>query len=360
MEVKALPKKAKEVILSEVEQMKLQKLSNSQKEEARLVQRAKAVLGCAQGRSISEIGRTLGMEPETVIKWRNRYLKEGITGLRDKTREGRPKQYGAEFEQKVLETLNQPAPNGQASWDGPTLAKQLNTSVDAVWRCLKKHGIQLARKRSWCISTDPFFAAKAADIVGLYINPTDKAIVIAVDEKPMIQALERKRGYITTRNHKIIQGLQSTYKRHGTINLFAALEVMTGQIRGKTTYEKKRVDFLELIEQVVQGYGSEQEIHVIMDNHSIHKGVEKWLEDHPNVCFHYTPTSMSWVNTVEIWFGIFTLNVLRNSSFTSVEYMVRKIMKYPEAHGEDAPPFIWKKKVVVGTQLVDDITNLCE
>jgi transposase len=171
MEVKAMPKKAKEVILTETERRDLQKLSNSHKEEARLAQRAKAVLGCARGRTVSEVGRSLGMEPETVIKWRNRYLKEGLPGLQDKKREGRPKQYGVEFEQKVLETLNQPAPNGQAGWDGPTLAKQLNTSVDAVWRYLKKKRDTTGKKKELVHQYRPFLCDKSGGYCRVVYKP---------------------------------------------------------------------------------------------------------------------------------------------------------------------------------------------
>lgn len=197
------------------------------------------VLGCIAGKSIKDIATQLNERPNTVILWSDRFSEYGIPGLQDRSRRGRSATYGIEFRNAVLDKLKDPPPNGLSHWDGPTLAESLNVSVDAVWRLLRKEGIQLARQRSWCVSTDPEFAEKAADIVGLYLEPPKNAIVISVDEKPSIQALLRKTGYVVTGNRKIIRGIKSTYKRNGTINLFAALEVATGQIYGKTTKYKK-------------------------------------------------------------------------------------------------------------------------
>src|SRR5712691_5697762 len=245
--------------------------------EARLVERARIVLGCLEGKPVSTVAESLKVRPNTVIDWRRRFEAEGIAGLQDRARSGKPPQYRDEFRKQVLSTLEEPAPKGQAAWDGPALAKHLKTSVHAVWRVLRKEGICLARQRSWCVSTDPEFAAKAADIVGLYLNPPQNALVLSVDEKPSIQALERRTGYVETDSGKIVRGVKSTYKRHGTLNLFAALEVGTGQVHTKFTEFKKREDFRSFLEDVVADQPQGQEIHVILDNYSPHKGNDDWL-----------------------------------------------------------------------------------
>ena len=213
---------------------KLMNLARSRTEETRLVERAKIILACLDGKRNDEVSRELGVRPNTVGVWRQRFAARGMAGLRDQPRPGKKPRYGEELRLRILRQLELPPPSGLAGWDGGTLAGALGVSDAAVWRVLRKEGIQLRRRRSWCVSTDPQFAAKAADIIGLYLNPPENALVLSVDEKPSIQALERATGYVQTSSGKIVQGLKSTYKRHGTVNLFAALEVATGVIRGKT------------------------------------------------------------------------------------------------------------------------------
>jgi transposase len=217
----------------------------------------------------------------------------------------------------------------------------------------------MARQRSWCVSTDREFTAKAADIVGLYLNPPGNALVISVDEKPSIQALERATGYVFTQNGKIVRGLKSTYKRHGTLNLFAALEVATGAIHTQTTQRKRRVEFLEFMDGVLSELPTDREIHVILDNYCIHKRNEAWLANHPNVFFHFTPTSASWLNQVEIWFGIMSRKVLRGASFRNTEKLREAIEAFVAAYGPKAKPFVWRKREVKGSQLRNSIANLC-
>lgn len=205
---------------------------------------------------------------------------------------------------------------------------------------------------------DPQFAAKAADIIGLYLDPPKNALVLSVDEKPTIQAMERARGYVQTSSGKIVQGMKSTYKRHGTVNLFAALEVATGVIRGKTTTTKKRVDFQAFMDEVIADLPAGREIHVVLDNFCTHRKNEEWLAAHPNVSFHFTPTSASWLNQVEIWFGIFSRKALADASFRNVEQLVQAIRDFTEVYNENAAPFVWRKREVKGAQLRNTIVNL--
>jgi transposase len=322
------------------------------------VDRAKMILGSKAGKPVTRIAQELHTYPNKVIYWRQRYVEKGLAGLQDNPRSGRPPTYGDRFRTDLLKVLSQPPPKGLAMWDGPAVAEKLEAPVDAVWKVLRKEGIHLQRQRSWCISTDANFASKAADIVGLYLAPPVNAIVLCVDEKPSIQALERKTGYIKTDSGKVIRAYKSTYKRHGTLNLFAALEVATGKIQGKVTQAKKRTDFQAFMEEIANEYSPDQEIHVVLDNYGTHKKNDEWLARHTNVHFHFTPTSASWLNQVEIWFGIFSRKALRGASFTNPQKLRQRIEDFIERYNPHSKPFKWRKREVAGAQLKDNIVNL--
>jgi transposase len=177
-------------------------------------------------------------------------------------------------------------------------------------------------------------------VIGLYLNPPERALVLSVDEKPNIQALERQRGYVKTSSQKIVQGCKNTYKRNGTLNLFAALDVATGAVKTKTTDTKKREDFQWFLEDVLKGVSPNQEVHIILDNYATHKRNDGWLKEHPNVHFHFTPTSSSWLNQVEIWFGILTRKALKNASFSSCQDLAKAIQDFTDAYHKNAKPFM--------------------
>ena len=337
----------------------LARLAGSRTESRPVVERAQIILGCLAGKRVKEVARACHTRPNTVIKWRQRFAQQGLAGLRDAPRPGAKRVYGEDFRKRVLALLEQPPPPGQACWDGPAVAATLQGSVHAVWRVLRQQGICLQRQRSWCVSTDKEFAAKAADIVGLYLDPPEKAMVISVDEKPSIQALERKTGYVETDNGKIVRAYKSTYKRHGTLNLFAALRVATGEVKTAFTQRKRREEFLQFMDQIVEETLSEQELHVILDNYCTHKKCDAWLAQHPNVHFHFTPTSASWLNQVEIWFGILSRKALRGLSAKSTAELRQAIEAFIAAYSKHAKPFKWRKREVKGSQLRNTIVNLC-
>jgi len=337
----------------------LERLAGSRTESKQMIERARIILGCLAGQRVKEVARSCRTRPNTVIKWRRRFAQYSLAGLRDAPRPGAKPVYGADFRNRVLALLEQPPPPGQARWDGPAVAAALHGSVHAVWRVLRHEGICLQRQRSWCVSTDKEFAAEAADIVGLYLNPPEKALVISVDEKPSIQALERKTGYVETDNGKIVRGLKSTYKRHGTLNLFAALAVATGQVKTAITQRKRREEFLQFMDQVVAETPAKQELHVILDNYCTHKKCDAWLAAHPDVHFHFTPTSASWLNQVEIWFGILSRKALRGLSSKSTAELRQAIEAFIGAYTQRAKPFKWRKREVKGSQLRNTIVNLC-
>ncbi len=347
------------ITCSEDDKETLERLAAGRTEPMQAVERARIILGCVAGQRVKEIARRWHTRPNTVIKWRVRFSQHGLKGLVDAPRPGAKRIYDESFRNRVLATLETPPPASQACWDGPAVAAAVNGSVHAVWRVLRKEGIGLQRHRFCCVSTDKEFAAKAADIIALYLNPPEKALVISVDEKPSIQALERATGYVETNNGKIVRGFKSTYKRHGTLNLFAALQVATGEIKTSKTTLKRREEFLQFMDQIVADAPPDRELHVILDNYGTQKKCDAWLALHPNVHFHFTPTSASWLNQVEIWFGIMSRKALRGASFKNVTELGQAIDAFLAVYNLTAKPFKWRQREVKGAQLQNTIVNLC-
>lgn len=346
-------------------------LSNDEKEallywlrsgttEQRLVERAKIILAAADGQTTEAIAERMKTRPARVSKWRVRFARKGIEGLQDSPRKGAPCRYDEDTERRILGVLDEPPPKGFAAWTGSLVAKRLgDVSPDQVWRVLKRHGIHLQRRRSWCVSTDPQFAAKAADIVGLYLDPPENAVVICVDEKPHIQALEMAQGWLRFPNGKALMGCNHQYKRHGTTTLFAALEVATGLVKAGHFNRRRRREFLTFMNEVAASYQG-KEIHVIMDNLNTHKPkVDRWLSQHKNVYFHYTPTHASWLNQIEIWFSILTRRAIKRASFTSPKQVREAIDRFVEVHNKNATPFEWRKSNLFPKSLKIHYADLC-
>lgn len=351
---------AQKIVLTDDLKRELQERVDARSTPQGQSQRLRIVLAAAEDKTNDQISLQLNVCVPAVRKWRGRFARLGIAGLADKPRPGKPRVYGDAFRQRVLATLEQPPPSGLSAWDGASLAAHLGVSDDAVWRLLRKEGISLQRQRSWCVSTDPEFAAKAADIVGLYLNPPLNALVLSVDEKPSIQALERRTGYVQTSSGQIVRGFKSTYKRHGTLNLFAALEVASGQVHGKTTEKKRREEFRGFLDEVIAELPAQQEIHVILDNLNTHKKNDDWLSKyHGRVHFHFTPTSASWLNLVEVFFCLLGRKALRGADLKNTEQLRSLIEQFIARHNQSAKPFVWRKREVKGSQLRNTIVNLC-
>ena len=352
--------KAKEIILTEEERQELESLIRKTTTEQRMVQRARIVLESATGRMTQEVAQSLMLRPATVSKWRVRFAKESIEGLTDSPREGRRLKYDEVTERRILSKLDEPPPDGYASWSGTLLAKSLgDVSVDHIWRVLRKHDIHLQRRHSWCVSTDPQFTQKAADIVGLYLEPPENALVICVDEKPSIQALERAQGWLRLPDGQAVRGFSHEYKRHGTTTLFAALDVATGMIQTGHYPRRRRREFLNFMNEVVVNQ-PDKDIHVVLDNLNTHKPKEdRWLARHPNVHFHFTPTHASWLNQVECWFSILWRQALKGASFISPHQVRQAIDKYVAAYNPEAAPFEWHKKTIAPTSLKHHYADLC-
>ena len=355
-----MPRQASPLQCSAETRAELNAISRSRTEQVRMVERVRIVLACLEGKEIQQVAKELGASIPTVSKWRRRFAQDGVRGLRDQPRSGKPPTYDAAFRDRVLALLEQAPPAGQAQWDGPSVAKRLGASVHAVWRVLRREGIYLQRLRTWCVSTDPEFATKAAEVVGLYLNPPLNALVISVDEKPSIQAIQRPSGYVETDSGAIVRAMKSTYKRNGTLNLFAALEVASGQVFAQTTEQKKREDFRRFLDSVVAELPADKEIHVILDNYCTHKRNTDWLDKYQGrVQFHFTPTSASWLNQVEIWFGLLTRKALRGASFSSKDQLRLAIEAFVAKTHDHPKPFHWRKREVKGSQLRNTIINLC-
>ena len=335
--------KAAEVRLTPEDRLVLEARLRAPTSEQRDVVRARIVLLAAQGRSTRSIAAVVGVMPSTVSTWRGRYVREGLTGLADRPRPGPTPKYDTETGRRILAVLERPAPAGFARWTGGLIAAELgDVHEQQVWRFLRQQRLDLDGKKSWCESDDPEFAAKAADVVGLYMAPPDKAIVICVDEKPSIQALERAQGYLKLPNGRALSGHSHDYKRHGTTTLFAALDLATGKVTAAHKKRRRRIEFLAFMDDIVALYPDKQ-IHAVLDNLNTHKRNETWLQAHPNVRFHFTPTSASWLNQVEIWFSILAGQSLSGASFTSVAQLRQHIDAFIQTYNADTSPFVWTK-----------------
>src|ERR1700733_1236197 len=354
-----MPRQAPELECSAEDKASLLALTKSRAEEARAVERAGIVLACLEGKEIQQVARELKVSVPSVSKWRRRFSLWGLRGLRDQPRPGKPVTYDNAFRNRVLALLEETPPPGMSHWDGPAVAEKLDASVHAVWCVLRREGIYLQRRRSWCVSTDKEFAPKAADVVGLYLNPPLNALVLSVDEKPSIQAIEPASGYVETDSGKVVRGLKSTYKRHGTLNLFAALEVGTGQVKTKFTEYKKREDFRSFLDDVLADQPPDKEIHVVLDNYSPHKRNEDWLgKFEGRGQFIFTPTSNPFVNKIEIVFSLLQRKTLNGGSFKTKDQLREAIEAFFRRHNAHAKPFRWRKREVKGSQLQNTIVNL--
>jgi transposase len=344
--------RATPIVLSEEERETLEAWVRATTSEQRLAQRARIVLEAAAGKTTKEIAVLLATREGTVSKWRTRFARHRLAGLADAPRPGKPRSYTEETERRILAVVDQPPPEGHTTWTGGLVAQALgDVSDDAVWRVLRQHRIHLQRRRSWCVSTDPQFAQKAADIVGLYLDPPENAVVISVDEKPSIQALERAQGWLRLPNGTALRGHTHEYKRHGTTTLFAALEVHRGIVHTGHYHRKRRREFLDFMNGLVARY-PDTELHVVLDNFRTHKPKhDRWLARHPKVAFHHTPTHASWLNQVEVWFSILTRAVLRGLSATSPRQVREAIDRFTQARNQHPAPFEWTKTTVHPTSL---------
>ncbi len=313
---------------------------------AGLAQRARIVLLAAEGESNTRIADRTGLSRPTVIDWRKRYERSGLQGLEDEPRSGRPRHI--DHAKIVAETLKPPPKKlGVTHWSSRLMASRLGIGNATVARAWRDYGVQPWRAETFKFSTDPELVAKVTDVVGLYLAPPENAIVLCVDEKSQIQALDRTQkmlpmqpGFPERRTHD--------YVRHGTSTLFAALEVATGNITAACKPRHRHQEFLAFLKQVARAYpddGSGTELHLVMDNYAAHKRVEvrDWLAANPRIQVHFTPTSGSWLNLVEVWFGIIERQAIHRGTFGSVRDLNTKIRAFIDGWNDRCHPFVWTK-----------------
>jgi transposase len=305
-------------------------------------ERAAIVLACADGVGTSEAARRLGLSRPTVIKWRDRFIAQGITGLDDEPRSGRPKTID---DAAIIAATLDPPPErlGVTHWSTRLLARQLGIGDATVARAWRRYHVQPWRRGTFKFSTDPALEAKVRDVVGLYLDPPEQAIVLCLDEKSQIQALDRTAPILPLRPG-LPERATHDYKRNGTTTLFAALEVATGKVTDRCYERHGKAEFLDFLKRVARAYPG-QELHVVLDNYHTHKhaDIEAWLAKHPRVTLHFTPTSGSWLNLVEVFFGIITRQAIRRGSYASVGQLVAAIRAFIDGWNERCHPFTWTK-----------------
>ncbi|MCA1569654.1 MAG: IS630 family transposase [Chloroflexi bacterium] len=311
--------------------------------QQRAVTRARIVLRAADGVANERIADELGVALMTVKLWRRRYANAGLAGLDDAARPGRPARYSrADRERVIALTLSAP-PVGTTHWSARRLAAQLGMSEATVWRIWQSAGLKPHRVETFKFSTDPQLEAKVRDVVGLYLNPPERAIVLSLDEKTQIQALDRTQPMLPLRPGGVERRTHD-YKRNGVTSLFAALNIATGEVTQQSRARHTGADFLAFLRRLNRTYPS-GELHVILDNVSTHKtpAVRAWLSRHSRITFHFTPTSASWLNQVETWFAILTRQAIRRGTFASVKELITMIDTFTDNWNDGSSPFVWVK-----------------
>ncbi len=336
---------ARALTIDENQRKRLRSLANSGRTPQKVALRARIVLLASEGVPNHAIAARLGTSRPTVLLWRARFQQRGAPGLlKDAPRPGRKKAIAPEVIQQVVEATLHTTPRGATHWTTRTLAKAQGLSHMTVQRIWKQHGLQPHRVETFKLSRDPHFVAKLRDVVGLYLDPPDRALVLSVDEKSQIQALDRtqpglplKRGRCGTLTHD--------YTRHGTTTLYAALCLLDGKVIGQCLPRHRSREFLRFLTTLDQQTPADLDLHLIVDNSSTHKSppVKRWLTRHPRFHLHFTPTSSSWLNLVERWFREITQKRIRRGSFASVKELLAAIQDYLDEYNQAPKRFVWTK-----------------
>jgi putative transposase len=343
--------------VSVTDREQLEGLANSRSLPAGLVKRARIVLLSADGMTNQHIARRLGMANATVGKWRRRFVEHGIMGLHDELRPGRPRSIGDErVAQLVAKTLRTRPQNG-THWSVRQIARETRLAKSTVHRIWQAFGLQPHRQRHFKLSNDPFFVEKVRDIVGLYLNPPENAVVLCVDEKSQIQALERTQPLLSL-GLGYVEGVTHDYRRHGTTTLFAALDTATGKVLSQCRGRHRHQEYLDFLREIERNVPEELEVHIVVDNYATHKHprVKRWMAARPRFHVHFTPTYASWLNQVEIWFNRITQQAIRRGTFQSVKELVAKIDQFVRSSNAQAQPFIW---TATADSILGKIERLC-
>jgi len=337
---------AASVEVSDEQRQQLEKQARARSVSVRLAQRSKMILRAAAGLSDLKIGAELGVKRQTVARWRSRFISQGLPGIeKDAPRPGRKPQISVKRMQQIVRMTTQEKPNDATHWSTRSMAQAADISAASVRRIWKKHGLKPHLMRTFKLSNDPLFAEKVADIVGLYLNPPEHALVLSVDEKSQVQALDRtqpglplKKGRAGTMTHD--------YKRNGTTTLFAALNTLNGKVIATCMPQHRHQEWLKFLRLIDKSTPKGKELHLIIDNYSPHKHpeVQAWLKEHKRFHIHFTPTSASWLNMVERFFRDITEKQIRRGCFANVNELIETIETYIAQHNTNPKPFVWTAK----------------
>ena len=328
--------------LSESERDELRSITRSRSMPQSLATRARIVLLSAEGESNTDIAERLELSKPTVGIWRKRYVMQRIAGLYDEPRPGGPRSIRDEQVAALLRKTLKTKPKDGTHWSCRSIAAETKLSKSTVQRVWKAFGLQPHRQKHFKISTDPFFVEKVRDIVGLYLNPPDHAVVLCVDEKSQIQALDRTAPLLPL-GLGYVEGVTHDYVRHGTTTLFAALDIATGRVLTKCKQRHRHQEFLQFLRHIEASVPKKLDVHLVVDNYATHKheSVRRWLAARPRFHIHYTPTYSSWLNQVEIWFNIITQRAIRRGTFRSVRDLTQKIEAFVKNYNSKCRPFAW-------------------
>jgi transposase len=332
------------LVLSDEERETLERWARRPKSPQSLAVRSRIVLEAATGATNQDVAARVGVNQATVVKWRRRFLAERLDGLADEPRPGAPRTItDDDVERVVVKTLTQ-KPQNATHWSTRDLAKQTGISPASVGRIWQAFGLQPWRTDTFKLSEDPFFIEKVRDVVGLYLDPPEKAVVLCVDEKTQVQALDRTQPILPMRPGQCERRTHD-YGRHGVTSLFAALNVASGQVIGRVHRRHRAVEFKKFLEAIDQAVPAELDVHVVMDNASTHKtpAIHKWLLRHPRFHVHFTPTSSSWMNLVERWFAELTRRLLQRSAHRTVAALEADLRNWVATWNENPRPYVWHK-----------------
>jgi len=348
----------KPVDLSNEESEQLKSFASSRSLPHALVTRARIVLLAGGGLTNKAIGRKVGLSAWTVGKWRARYLTHGLQGLYDEWRPGRPRTISDEKVAALIRKTLRTKPKNATHWSVRSMAQDTKLSKSTVQRIWRAFALQPHRQRHFKLSNDPFFVEKVRDIVGLYLNPPDKAMVLCVDEKSQIQALDRTQPLLPL-GIGYAEGVTHDYVRHGTTTLFAALDIATGRVLAQCKRRHRHQEYLQFLRHIDGNVPKDLDIHVVVDNYSTHKHpkVKRWFAGRPRYHVHYTPTYSSWLNQVEIWFHLISRRTIRRGTFRSVKRLVDRIDRFVTNYNAKTRPFVW---TATADSILEKIRRLCE
>jgi transposase len=350
----------KELVLQAEEKAKLELMARRPKTDQRTAQRSRIVLDCAAGLSNTAVAAKRGVTLQTVGKWRQRFLDGRLGALGDAPRSGQPRKLtDAKVEAVITRTL-ETRPAQATHWSTRTMAEASGLNQNAIVRIWRAFGLKPHLQENFKLSTDAFFVEKVRDIVGLYLNPPEqtRAVVLCVDEKSQVQALDRSQPILPMRPGQAERRTHDYY-RHGTTSLFAALDIATGKVIGRCQKQHRHQEFLRFLDQIERTVPAELEVHLVLDNYATHKTpkVATWFRKHPRYHLHFTPTSGSWLNQVERWFGKITQQRIRRGAFKSVDELITAIDDYIAANNRTPKPFVW---TATAELILDRVATLCQ